>query len=122
VPLVADPRRLKEALLNLAANALEATPAGGGLELRWGQEAGGAWLSLQDSGRGMSPEVLARVGTPFFTTRAGGTGLGVVLARAVVAQHGGSLAFESHEGRGTRVSLRLPLLAGDASHGEGPPR
>jgi signal transduction histidine kinase len=119
VPLVADPRRLKEALLNLAANALEATPAGGRLTLRWGQDPGGAWLTLEDTGRGMSAETLARVGTPFFTTRAGGTGLGVVLARAVAAQHGGSLTFESQEGRGTRVSLRLPL---EASHGEGPPR
>jgi signal transduction histidine kinase len=70
----------------------------------------------------MSAEVLARVGTPFFTTREQGTGLGVVLARSVVAQHGGSLDFESHEGRGTRVSLRLPLHTGAEGHGEGPPR
>jgi signal transduction histidine kinase len=119
VHLVADPRRLKEALLNLAANALEATPPGGTLTLRWGEDAGGAWLTLQDSGRGMSAEVLARVGTPFFTTRERGTGLGVVLARSVLAQHGGSLTFESEEGRGTRVTLRLPA---EALHGEGAPR
>ena len=119
MPLVADPRRLKEALLNLAANALEATPAGGTLGLRWGEDAGGAWLTLQDSGRGMSAQVLARVGTPFFTTREKGTGLGVVLARSVLAQHGGSLTFESEEGRGTRVTLRLPT---EALHGEGAAR
>jgi len=63
---------------------------------------------VRDTGRGMSPETLARVGTPFFTTREQGTGLGVTLARSVAQQHGGSLTFESEPGRGTVATLRLP--------------
>ena len=102
-----DPRRLKEALFNLMANALEACEAGGRVEARAGRQEGAVSITVRDTGRGMSPETLARVGTPFFTTREQGTGLGVTLARAVAAQHGGALTFESEEGRGTVATLRL---------------
>ena len=56
----------------------------------------------------MSPETLRRIGTPFFTTRENGSGLGVALARSVVAQHGGSLHYESERGKGTTVRVTLP--------------
>jgi two-component system sensor histidine kinase FlrB len=55
------------------------------------------------------------VGTPFFTTRAGGTGLGVVIARRIARQHGGELAFDSRPGAGTTARLRLPAVAARAS-------
>lgn len=102
-----DPRRLREALFNLMANALEACEAGGRVEAHAARQEGAVILQVRDTGRGMSPETLARVGTPFFTTREQGTGLGVTLARAVAAQHGGTLTFESQEGRGTVATLRL---------------
>ena len=79
------------------------------LALVW--DAGGVTLRVVDAGRGMSPEEVARLGTPFASGREGGTGLGVVLARAVVEQHGGSVAFDSAPGQGTRVTLRLPDAA-----------
>ena len=105
-----DPRRLKEALLNLVSNALEATPRLGEVEVTI--TAGGAEedvrIEIRDTGKGMSAEELGRVGTPFFTTREGGTGLGVVLARAVIEQHGGAVTYASDAGRGTRVLVRLP--------------
>jgi signal transduction histidine kinase len=103
-----DARRLKEALLNLALNALEATPAGGTVVLGGERSGDGVVLTVRDSGRGMPPEVLARLGTPFFTTRDEGTGLGVVLARTVIVQHGGRLDYESHPGRGTVARIILP--------------
>ncbi len=116
-----DARRLKEALLNLLLNALEATPPGGSVEL--GAQAGeaGALITVRDTGRGMPPAVLARVGTPFFTTREAGTGLGVVLARTVVVQHGGRLEYESHPGEGTVARIILPPASAEAEthHGEG---
>jgi two-component system, NtrC family, sensor histidine kinase HydH len=56
----------------------------------------------------MAPETLRRVGTPFFSTRDEGAGLGVVLARAAIAQHGGTVRYESAPGRGTRVLVTLP--------------
>jgi signal transduction histidine kinase len=63
----------------------------------------------------MAAETLRRIGTPFFTTREDGTGLGVVLARSAIAQHGGSLRYESEQGKGTTVLVTLPRdLAGRA--------
>lgn len=98
----ADPRRLKEALLNLGANALEATPSGGSVRVEIDEAGDGkVRIRVRDTGRGMPCEVVERLGTPFFTTREQGTGLGVTLARAVFAQHGGGLTYESTPGQGT---------------------
>lgn len=107
----ADPRRLKEALLNLVANAIEATPPGGevAVEVRPAREE--TEIVIRDTGRGMAAETLRRIGTPFFTTRDDGTGLGVVLARSMIAQHGGSLRYESAPGKGTSVRVTLPRVA-----------
>ncbi len=107
--LDADPRRLREALFNLVANALEATPRGGSVEIRITERKGAISLEVRDSGRGMTGDVLVRVGTPFFTTREQGTGLGVAMARAAFSQHGGSLDYKSEEGRGTTATATLPL-------------
>ncbi len=101
-----DRARLFEALLNLTSNALEAGARR--VELRWGIAGAGVRVQVRDDGRGMGPEELARLGTPFHTTREGGTGLGVVLARAAVRQHGGELTFESAPGQGTTVTLMFP--------------
>ena len=108
VPMGGDVRRLEEAVLNIAANAIEATPAGGAVTIRTERRDGGAAIVVQDSGRGMNAAVLEKVGTPFFTTRRDGTGLGVVLARAALAQHGGSLEYASQPGQGTTVTMALP--------------
>jgi len=105
----ADPRRLREALVNLTANALEATPRGGSVWIAIARKDGAVEVAVRDSGRGMAPEVLEKVGTPFFTTREQGTGLGVVLARAAFVQHGGVLQYTSAEGGGTIATGILPL-------------
>ncbi|MBK7073112.1 MAG: sensor histidine kinase [Myxococcales bacterium] len=115
VTLVADARRLKEALLNLLANAIEATPSGGAIRVRTRKDADGSGvIEVIDTGRGIKPDELARLGTSFFTTRDGGTGLGVVLASTVVAQHGGTIRYDSTPGRGTTVTVRLPTAPGPA--------
>jgi signal transduction histidine kinase len=104
-----DPRRLKEALINLVANAIEATPSGGSVQLRVRTSAAiGVTLEVKDSGRGITPEDLERLGTSFFTTRPNGTGLGVVLAQGVITQHGGSLSYTSTVGQGTTATISLP--------------
>ena len=105
----ADPRRLKDALFNLVGNAVEATPEGGRVEVEIHESERAARIAVRDSGRGMPPEVLERLGTPFFTTRDEGTGLGVVVARAAFAQHGGSLVYASEPGQGTTATGTLPL-------------
>jgi len=121
-PLVADPRRLKEALLNLLANAIEATPSGGSIIVAVeALDRGGARLVLRDSGRGISKADLDRLGTSFFTTRDGGTGLGVVLAQTAIAQHGGSVRYASELGRGTTVTIELPAAPPQVVEAEASP-
>jgi signal transduction histidine kinase len=115
-----DPRRLGEALLNLVANGIEATPPGGEVEVEVRPAAEQIEIVVRDTGRGMPPETLRRVGTPFFTTREEGTGLGVALARSVIALHGGSVRYESAPGKGTTVRATLPGVADRRSRAEAP--
>jgi signal transduction histidine kinase len=105
----ADRRRLTEALLHLLANSIEATPPQGRVRVAITQRADRIEIAVRDTGAGMPPDVLARVGTPFFSTRGQRAGLGVLLARNVFAQHGGSLAFDSAPARGTEAVGSLPL-------------
>lgn len=129
-PLVADPRRLREALLNLGANAIGAMRDGPTRELvlRASPRGGGARVAVEDTGPGLAPDALARLGEPLASGRPGGLGLGILLARGVAAQHGGTLTFESTPGRGTRAVLDLPSSppdetpSEDARDGEHPDR
>lgn len=107
----ADPLRLKEALLNLVVNALEASPPGARIEVEIAEADGAARVTVRDHGRGMPADVLARIGTPFFTTREEGTGLGVALARATFVRHGGALEYASAPGAGTTATATLPAVA-----------
>ncbi len=109
-----DSRRLKEALINLVSNAVEATPSGGRVSLRVRTTQNGVTLSVRDTGRGISVEDLERLGTSFFTTRPNGTGLGVVLAQSVITQHGGTLDYKSTLGQGTTATITLPVEAAAA--------
>jgi two-component system sensor histidine kinase HydH len=114
-----DPRRLEEALLNLIANGIEATPPGGEVLVEVRPGADHVHIVVRDTGRGIPAEALPRLGTPLFTTRAGGTGLGVSLARSVIALHHGSLRYESAPGKGTTATVRLPSSARDAGARDG---
>ena len=107
-PVQGDPRRLKEALINLVSNAIEATPTGGRVVLRVRAASAGITLEVRDTGRGISSEDLERLGTSFFTTRPNGTGLGVVLAQGVINQHGGTLKYDSTVGHGTTATIHFP--------------
>lgn len=106
--VLGDPLRLKEALLNLVVNAIEASPRGGRIDVEIAEEADAVRVRVRDGGRGMEPDVLARIGTPFFTTREEGTGLGVALARATMVRHGGTLEYSSRPGEGTVATVTLP--------------
>jgi len=104
----ADARQLREALLNLVSNALEATPRGGTVEVLHELDGELVRIAIADSGIGMTAQVAERIGTPFFTTREHGTGLGVVLARAAIVQHGGTLDFAGRPEGGTIARIALP--------------
>ncbi len=106
------PRRsIIQSLRVVLKNAVDATSDGASIEVR-GEDRGerGIALIVRDHGRGMPPEVLARVGEPFFSTKGpgAGMGLGLFLTRGVVERIGGSFAIESGEGKGTTVTLTLP--------------
>jgi signal transduction histidine kinase len=103
-----DPKLLRGALLNLVANAIDACARGGRVEIAVSEDGGNVRVAVVDDGRGMAPDVVRQVGTPFFTTRERGTGLGVVLARAAFEQHGGTLEYRSAPGQGTTVLGTLP--------------
>jgi signal transduction histidine kinase len=105
-----DEFQLKQTVLNLILNALQATPAGGRVVVATWGDASRLTVSVSDNGEGMSPETRDRALTPFFTTREEGTGLGLALVRRIVEDHGGSVAISSALGEGTTVSLEFPSL------------
>ncbi len=120
--LLGDPNRLTQVFLNLARNALQAMqPGGGTLTIRTrmsldhrmatgrGRPVPTVAIGFEDTGPGMPSEVLSEATTPFFTTRPGGTGLGLAVAEYWTSQHGGTLELESPEGQGARVHVILPL-------------
>jgi PAS domain S-box-containing protein len=124
-----DPAALEAAVMNVALNARDAMPDGGSLTIRTSRveittpraagdelEPGAyAALVLQDTGAGMAPEVVARVFEPFFTTKAGGrgTGLGLSMVYGFAKQSGGTVTIASEAGRGTTVTMFLPLAKQD---------
>ncbi len=107
-PLACDEQQLRQALLNLVRNAGEAMPAGGALKLTLSDENSGYRLDISDSGQGIAPDHLARVFEPFFSTKQGGTGLGLALTQQIVVEHGGSISVTSEAGRGTTFTVHLP--------------
>jgi signal transduction histidine kinase len=106
--LTADRDRLKQVLLNLARNALEAMPGGGTLRLEAVASPRVLTLAVTDSGPGIPPEVRARLFEPYYTTKARGLGLGLAIARQIVEAHGGAIAVEPAEGGGSRFRVTLP--------------
>jgi signal transduction histidine kinase len=107
----ADARKLRQALLNIVLNAIQASPRGSVVWIEVAIELEGARLTVKDEGGGMTPEVLDRIRKPHFTTKEGGTGLGVAVARGLIEQHGGSLEFKSAPGKGTTATFRMPAKA-----------
>jgi CheY-like chemotaxis protein len=101
---------LREALLNLLNNALEAMPAGGRFTFRAASENGRVVIRAEDSGCGMSEETRRRVFEPFFTTKgAQGNGLGLAVVWGIISRHGGDITVESALGRGTTFVIGLPI-------------
>ncbi|HEY1550646.1 MAG TPA: HAMP domain-containing sensor histidine kinase, partial [Kofleriaceae bacterium] len=107
--LQADARLLKEAIVNVVCNAIEATPRGGNVTVSYHLGGSIASVVVRDTGRGMTKAITTRLGTPFFTTREHGTGLGVAIAKTAIAQHGGTLEYQSTPGVGTIATIALPI-------------
>ncbi len=101
---------LREAVTNLIINSVDAMDSGGSIRLRTSQKGGQVLLQVSDTGAGMDRTTQSRCMEPFFTTKGqGGTGLGLAMVYGTVKRHRGSLDIESGQGRGTTISLTLPL-------------
>ncbi len=109
VTLQADPDQLEQALINLVRNAVDATleAEGAGVSLRWITRAGRLHVLVEDRGPGL-PET-GNLFVPFYTTKQGGSGIGLVLSRQIAEGHGGTLELENRDGGGVRARMVLPI-------------
>lgn len=108
-PVLVDRQLLKQALMNLLLNAVEAMPGGGRLSVSLERRGEMAVIQIEDTGRGIAPEHSQRIFQLFFTTRPGGSGIGLASAFRTVQLHNGSIDFKSEVGRGTTFRIELPL-------------
>ena len=110
-PVAGSAQGLRQVLMNLAANALQAMPEGGRLRCRTRALPGGRIeLVVADTGPGVPAEVRARLFEPFFTTRPDGTGLGLALCREIVVQHGGQITLDDDTPIGATFRVVLPII------------
>ena len=105
-----DRDQMKQAFYNVIKNSFEAMKRRGILRIRTDMDGAHVLVSFTDTGGGMSPETLSRVFEPYFTTKQSGSGLGLLIVRRIVREHGGELAIESSEGKGITLTIRLPYL------------
>ncbi len=108
-PLLIDPEQFKQALYNLVKNSLQAMPAGGILKINTRLTDRYAEIQIQDNGTGIASENLPRLFDPYFTTKEGGSGLGLLIVRRIINEHHGELQIESRPEIGTTVKILLPL-------------
>jgi signal transduction histidine kinase len=104
-----DPAQIKQVLVNLCKNAIQAMTRGGVLTLCTEDRDNGVCLVVADTGGGIPQEQINRIFEPFYTTKKKGTGLGLMIVQRIVRGHGGRIDLESHEGRGTVFRIWLPL-------------
>ncbi len=110
-PIQGNADQLKQVLLNLVVNAMEAMPQGGQLNIRTVEKNGSVILKVRDTGVGVPPDNLPRLFDPFFTTKADGTGLGLSVSYGIIQSHNGEIEAASKPGEYTEFTVRLPITA-----------
>ncbi|MDR1490790.1 MAG: PAS domain S-box protein [Desulfovibrio sp.] len=122
LPMVrGNAENLKQTLINIVKNSLEAMPDGGVLTLSVKRAYNFVDIEVKDTGVGIDPSIMGRIFSPFFSTKSSGAGLGLALARKVIEEMGGGLSITSHPGRGTSVILSMPVALAVQKDGEGSP-
>jgi len=108
--ILASKDQIQQVLLNLVINAIDAMPEGGkiSIELHLTEKPEGVKIKVQDSGHGMSKEVMNQLFDPFFTTKDDGLGLGLFICKEIIEDHHGTLVMNSQAGRGTTFTIWLP--------------
>jgi len=110
-PFSFDAGQIRQVLINLFKNAMEAMDEGGDLTVSAEVRDDHLVLKISDTGHGIPPEQLQNLFTPFFTTKPGGTGLGLTICRGLITQHQGEISIESEVDRGTTCTVRLPIVS-----------
>ena len=111
VVVLADEKLLKQAVLNLMLNAMQAMPNGGDMILSVWQIPTQGVIEVIDTGVGIAPEVAAKIFDAYYSTKRGGTGLGLAMTRRIAQEHGGEIIVSSEPGKGSSFALRLPLAS-----------
>jgi diguanylate cyclase (GGDEF)-like protein len=109
VELEADAEQLKQVLINLIQNGLEALSEKGTVRVRWRRAGDRVTICVEDNGSGIKPEHLSRVFEPFFTTKGEGTGMGLSICHRIITEHDGQIHVTSQPGRGTAFHIHLPV-------------
>jgi signal transduction histidine kinase len=104
-----DAEKMKRVLQNLINNAIDAMPKGGKLTIASKKTDGNMEITLTDTGTGISEEIIGRIWTPFFTTKAKGMGLGLPICKRIVEAHGGKICVESAVSKGTSFTVIVPI-------------
>jgi signal transduction histidine kinase len=111
----ADGEMLRQALLNLVLNGMQAMPEGGRLQIKVQREQNWAVIQIADDGEGIAPELMPRIFELYFTTKAKGSGIGLAMTYRIVQMHGGAMEVISEAGQGAVFTMRLPVVEGRAS-------
>jgi signal transduction histidine kinase len=111
VRVSADSGQIRQTLLNLVRNSVEACPPGGEVRIAWEAEGDGIVLSVEDDGPGIPPADRSRIFEPFFSTKSDGAGLGLPIVRRLIEQNGGRIALDEERQRGCRFTMRLARAA-----------
>jgi signal transduction histidine kinase len=110
LPLIeVDRNQLKQAFYNIIKNSFQAMRSGGLLRIRTDADGAFVTISFADTGGGISPENMSKIFEPYFTTKASGSGLGLLIVRRIVREHGGEIDLSSDVGKGLTITIRLPL-------------
>ncbi|MSM40515.1 MAG: HAMP domain-containing protein [Geobacter sp.] len=120
-PVYVDPKQIQQVLLNIILNAFQAMPGGGELSIVTKTTARDGVTFVRaiigDTGYGIPPQVLGKLFTPFFTTKAQGTGLGLAICHNIISQHNGDISVVSENGKGTEFTIDLPAVTGRLDEG-----
>jgi signal transduction histidine kinase len=108
-PLPLDRHQIKQAFYNIIKNAAQAMKSGGILHIRTDRDENHISVTFKDSGGGIPTENMSKVFDPYFTTKEGGSGLGLLIVRRIVREHGGEIDIVNSQGRGLELTIRLPL-------------
>jgi signal transduction histidine kinase len=110
IEVIADPGQVRQVILNLVTNALQAMNEGGGrLSIDTGENGTQAWIAIKDSGSGIEPAILEKIFQPLFTTKAKGIGLGLAVCESLIRANGGKITVESQVGKGSTFTIHLPV-------------